>query len=391
MIEIAKDFDTIDFMAPSVLRKSPLRIFFLQWTRILAGLSVCFLSHAQDSSVSESPKNSFKPDRVWRVSIAADSRQTQDTPPVIWNQTASKVVTRSFGSSVDSTAYLDGEFKKPNAKDWRILWQDREFEVKPSGAFRLEIPYDSDLSSLELMAVANTGEVEFHFYRLAVTTLQPVSSEKSVTSAANRIFKKKIDKRFYISPGLGVTLIQYTQTDFAPYSATVLTAKVSANYLLLPPKWDLGATAFATAFTLSHTGDVSVRFIGLNLRLGYLFPAVKDPWRFAVYGGWYYSTMLASDQTFGYLNISGPQLFPTLRRTFANGHAMTGYLKFSPVSNALSLMSLSNNEIAVGLGYLIPTKKHTYSVNLDYARLSFTAGATALTSSNLTLGGSMSF
>ncbi len=345
--------------------------------------------------VSESPKNSFKPDRIWKVSISDDPRQPADATRILWNVPASKVVTRTFGSNVESTAYLEGEFKRASPKGWRILWQDREFEVKPSGAFILEIPYDSDLKSVELMAVSPTGEVEYHFYSLAVPQPPPPKGDGTngqVQKPAEKpVFKKKIDKSFYISPGLGVSMINFNQTGHDPYSATVLTAKVSSNYLLFPPNWDLGATGFATALTLSHTGSAAVRFVGLNLRLGYIFPQIKDPWRLALYGGWYYSTMIASNGSFGYANVSGPQLFPTIRRTFQNGQALTGYFKFSPIASALSLMSLRNNEIAAGLGYVIPTEEHNYSINLDYARLAFASDDTSLTSSNITVGGSMSF
>lgn len=383
-------------------RKSLLRILLPHGAFLWVALGVCILAQAQDSGVVESPKNSFKPEQVWKVSISPDARQAADATQIQWNIPGSKVVTRTFGGSVDSTAYLEGVFKRINAKDWRMLWQDREFAIKPSGNFTLEIPYDSDLKSLELMAVSSTGEVEYHFYQLGVmTTAPPNASPKADGSSAQNqsqsqkpaespVFKKKIDKRFFLSPGLGLTLINLTQTSHDPYSATVLTAKVSANYLLLPPNWDLGASGFATALTLSHNGAVSVRFFGLNLRLGYIFPQVRDPWRLALYGGWYYSDMRASDDSFGYA-VSGPQLFPTLRRTLSNGQAITGYLKFSPVSNALSLMSLSSNEIAGGLGYVIPTEMHNYAINVDYARLSFSLDGTALTSSSITLGGSMSF
>jgi hypothetical protein len=363
---------------------------------MLAVLCVCFLAQAQDSGVSEGPiQNINKPEQVQKITITDDPRQAANAGKIEWDLAGSKVISRVYGSSLESTAYIEGKLKRANAKDWRILWQDREFEVRPSGAFSLEIPYNTDLGALELMAVGASGEVEYFFYKLSasIPVPKPVekSSDKSSEKSPGRSGLKKKNKRFYISPGLGVTMISYTQTGFDPYSATVLTAKVSANYLLFPPNWDLGGTAFATALTLSHSGPVPVRFIGVNLRMGYVFPKIQEPWRIALYGGWYYSTMLASDETFGYLNVSGPQLFPTMRRTLGNGHVITGYLKFSPISQALSLMSFSNNEVALGLGYVIPTAKHNYSINVDYARLTYSDGSTTLTSSNITLGGSMSF
>jgi hypothetical protein len=101
--------------------------------------------------------------------------------------------------------------------------------------------------------------------------------------------------------------------------------------------------------------------------------------------------MFASDSSFGYKNISGPQLFPSLRRNLNNGHALSTYFKFSPISNNLGFFSLSNNEIATGLSYLIPTEKHTYSISLDYARIAFSDGEVEIGSNSLSLGGSFTF
>jgi hypothetical protein len=160
---------------------------------------------------------------------------------------------------------------------------------------------------------------------------------------------------------------------------------------LFPPKWDLGFSGFMNLATLSKSGADEVKFLGLNLRLGYIFPQVRAPWRLSLYGGWYYTSASSSSDTFGYRNVSGPQLYPSLRRTLANGHAVSTYLKFSPIFNSLGLLGLSNSEIATGIGYLIPSESHTYSINLDFARLHLTNEEIETNSTSVSLGGSMTF
>jgi hypothetical protein len=66
-------------------------------------------------------------------------------------------------------------------------------------------------------------------------------------------------------------------------------------------------------------------------------------------------------------------------------------LKFSPIFNSLGLLGLSNSEIATGIGYLIPSESHTYSINLDFARLHLTNEEIETNSTSVSLGGSMTF
>jgi hypothetical protein len=283
---------------------------------------------------------------------------------------------------------------RENSSKWHVIWNEKSFDVRADGKFQVDISYDAGLRALELALVGPKGEVEYHFYRLELQLPAVPKEERAETVGpdfADLEFNKKLKRRFFISPGLGISSLSYSQTAVDPYHSIVMTAKVSSNYLLFPPKWDLGFTGFFNFVSLSKSSPVDVRFLGLNLRLGYIFPEIKAPWRLSLYGGWYYSTMFASDSTFGYKNISGPQLFPSLRRNLNNGHAISTYFKFSPISNNLGFFSLSNNEIATGLSYLIPTEKHAYSISLDYARIQFYDGEVEIGSNSVSIGGSFTF
>jgi len=352
------------------------------------------LARAEDVGVSESTENSFKPERRIKVSVVPDSRQLKDVEKVRWNDDKNHVITRYFGTSSDSTLLLQGTIKKDNAAKWHLIWNEKSFDVKPDGQFSVDLPYSSQFKSLELVLVGPKGEVEYHFYQLKIE-LPSVPSEEGKDvlkpDSADLEFNQKLKRRFFVSPGLGISSISYTQTGVESYRSAVMTAKVASNYLLLPPKWDLGFSGFFNFVSLTKSSPVDIRFLGLNLRLGYIFPEIKSPWRLSLYGGWYYSTMFASDSSFGYKNISGPQLFPSLRRNLNNGHAIGTYLKFSPINNNFGFLSLANNEIATGISYLIPTGKNTFSISLDYARISFSDEEVAISSRSISLGGSMTF
>jgi hypothetical protein len=375
--------------------KGPPEIRF--WTFIFLAflfLTGGILAQAEDLGVSESTENSHRPDRVIQVAVSPDKRQSKTFKVIQWDDTQTKVITRYFGSSSESTLSLLGQMVRENSSKWHVIWNEKSFDVRADGKFQMDISYNAGLQTLELALVGPKGEVEYHFYRLELQLPAVPKKERAETlgpDLSDFEFNKKLNRRFFISPGLGVSSLSYSQTSVDPYNSIVMTAKVSSNYLLFPPKWDLGFTGFFNFVSLSKSSPVDVRFLGLNLRLGYIFPEIKAPWRLSLYGGWYYSTMFASDSSFGYKNISGPQLFPSLRRNLNNGHAISTYFKFSPISNNLGFFSLSNNEIATGLSYLIPTEKHAYSISLDYARVQFFDGEVEIGSNSVSLGGSFTF
>jgi len=349
-------------------------------------------SHAEDITVSENPENTHKPDRVIQVTVESEKRQEKTLKKIVWDHTVNKVITHYFGSSSESTLVLRGQIGRESPAKWHVIWNEKSFDVGSAGQISLELPFHEGMKTLELALVGPGGEVEYHFYRLHLEMPQVPSLASADEVPPGEIeFNKKLNRRFFISPGLGLSSIHFTQTSVDPYSSIVMTAKVSANYFLTPPKWDLGFTGFFNFVSLGKSASADVRFLGLNLRLGYIFPEIKSPWRLSLYGGWYYSTMFASDSSFGYKNISGPQLFPTLRRNLNNGHAFAYYFKFSPISNNFGLFSLSNNELATGISYVIPTQKRTYSVSFDYARIYFSDGEVDIGSRSISIGGSVTF
>ncbi len=388
-MEIAKEivYDEENRMSRT---KSPDLCFLLALGSLLAGFLVSPLASAEDAAIAENPANSFRPDRQIPAVLSLESADPAlKKHAILWKEGAIQVVIRSFGLSVRSSLRLEGRLEGPNAGSRHLVWSDQSFDVDSAGNFAFEIPYETSLERVQLAIVSRAGTVAYRVYRVSV-------SDSAGSARQESEFNSPLQKRFFILPGIGVGRIGYSQSGFPDFSAWTTTVKISANYLLFPPKWDLGFTGVSNVLNFGRTSSSDVRFLALNLRLGYLFPAIRDPWRFGLYGGWYYSTMYATDGTFGYKNVGGPQLFPALRRTFGNGHALSGYFKYSPVSRGMKLMKLDSNELAFGLAYLLPTASTTFGIHLDYARLRLVDAPAAddvvtVNASSITLGGSLTF
>jgi hypothetical protein len=266
----------------------------------------------------------------------------------------------------------------------------------------LEIPYDGLVTHLDLSWISASGEILEHEVKfrlkpepeLQTGTPAPSPSPGSMRETIPVVeFNRALDRRSFFLLGTGVSLIEVRQSEsrISLFRNTVLSVKGAFNYFLSPPVWDFGVSGFMNVLGLGCGCATDVRILGVNARIGYVFPGIRNPWRLALYGGWYYSTMIASDESFGYRNLNGPQIFPTLRRAFGNGSALSAYLKLSPISNRLSLMNLSNSEQAVGVSYLFPKWGKTFAVSLDFSRLRFGLEGVEIRTSSSSLGLSMAF
>jgi hypothetical protein len=116
-----------------------------------------------------------------------------------------------------------------------------------------------------------------------------------------------------------------------------------------------------------------------------------QPWSFKLGFGWYYTTTTTAatdpDQAvFGFADLNGPQIFPSATHKFSKGDSASAYVKFSPVSNGGTKLSLSNHEIAGGVSYSFkPNNGHFPTIALDIASLDLVVEGLKVTSNSTSL------
>jgi hypothetical protein len=200
-----------------------------------------------------------------------------------------------------------------------------------------------------------------------------------------------------LTAGLGVVYNTY-RSNLVSLGQYSLMAKVAATYRFESEKsFTLQFSSFFTALPFGSTqytnrtgvvDEVKVRFLGLNLRLGYDTPLLSDPWKFQVCLGWYANTMFVTNDRFGYQWANGPQLYPTLSYRFEDRSILGGYVKYSPVL-AGTFYATINYELAAGLYYHFPMSwlgdRHAV-VNFDFAHLNVRPDRVQVFSNSTSLG-----
>lgn len=244
-------------------------------------------------------------------------------------------------------------------------------------AFTMTVPLSGKRTVIEVSSVALDGatqkeRIEILFNEYAA--FQAVQAERRKPGLG-------------LSPSLGITSLSYSETGVAPYSAVMLSGKLGLAFALAPPVWDGAANIFGNLAPIAgdSSGNVA-RFVGINFRVGYAVRSVRDPWKLGLMAGYYSNQMLVSGNKFGFRRVSGPQFFPTIRRRIGEGKGVYAYLKYAPVAPGGWISSLSDREIAAGVGgNWMAGKKTPLTLSLDFADLAVVLSGIAIDSRSLTL------
>jgi len=301
--------------------------------------------------------------REWEGTLVRSEKRSERVEGLVWKSDKFPVKYIPKGEDLQAIITLEGEIKR---EDWYVV-SDSDVLEKGSGenAFTFEVPLLGKITPVEVLAVGPNGEVETE--KIVIRFEESKESKKEIAAEP--------PKRQFITGSLGPTTISYKETGVPDFSMYALTAKFSYTHLIFPPKWDFAANTFFTVLPLSsNLSNVSVRFLGINFRFGYVLQNIPRPWSVSLLGGYYYVTTFVSPPALGFVNLAGPQFFPVVRRKFRNGDAAYGYLKFSPLTNGVSfsLLSVSNRELALGGGWSTPLANgHPFSLALDISSFSF--------------------
>lgn len=278
---------------------------------------------------------------------------------------------------------LEGTFQTPN---WTLLLLATGKSIPltpPRGQFRIRLTISQAKSSLYLAAVARSGQAMKAKIHLAVREWPQMEAKiRSLTPAPSR---------FHWGFGAGLTHLNYIQDGIPSISSILVSTKGGIEYWLKPQTWSIGLSGYFSSLPLmSSPSGYSLSFLGVNARVGYHFPEIATGWHLGLMAGYYFATTFPSSTSaasFGYANLGGPQLYPTLSRRFGSGSSASLYLKFSPVSDQLTILSLSNHEIASGLSYQFrpDARQRGFSLGLDWAKLTVSQSGVQGSSTTLSL------
>ncbi len=286
------------------------------------------------------------------------------------------------GDDLTVTAVLRGVYEKPA---WSLLALQKHLNVTGK-KFELSVPLKGQNTDFKFDAIGPKGEIEDE-----ILTIRVEEWEQRIKK-----FKASSSKRLSFSTMAGLTFQTFEQTTKRTritVNGFAATVKISLNYIIFPPHFELGTNFFMNVLPLSSTNSEikDLRVLGANVRVGYVLPFISEPWKVGLHVGLGYTTTLTA-RKIGIRGLIWPQIYPTLRRTFKGGHSANMYFKYSSLgdgSGLAAIFSLDQRELAIGGGWskLLPNN-HPILVGFDYSSIVVKPVSTSkLAASSWTLSG----
>ena len=263
---------------------------------------------------------------------------------------------RDSKGEVYLVAVLEGRMTAPG---WNLV-SGKNWLVKAGASddqFLVEVRLQGESTPLKLHAFNLSGEYEEESLDVRFESWGAWKQEVQERKRQEDLMKRDAEywarlRHLYVSPMLGYSMISYSETRVPTYSTTALVPAINFQ-LLIVPNLSLSLSGFMNVLPISASRtDVTVNFYGLDGGLGWGIPI--GSWRLNLLLGYYAKTMTVSGAaSFGYRNMLGPQLFPTIEKTWAGKHTTSAYLKYAVVmDNFTSLLSpIGCREWAAGVGY----------------------------------------
>lgn len=251
---------------------------------------------------------------------------------------------------------LEGNYQKPN---WIFLFNDQIIKRSDNGTFKMKVHIVNKVSLLQFKAIGPRGDLMKETVKLS---FDDWDNFKILLATGPKRTPSSL------SAGVNVTYIGYKEDGIANYTAGVFTGKASFSHSLFHKNFSYGISTYFTIAPFYRVRPATIRFVGVNFRIGYALPFIKDPWRVSLSTGMYYTTTFASGEQFGFKDMAGPQLYPTIVRTLKGGNSIVSYFKFSPVSSGTDALKFKNRELAFGGAFVQLLKNgHPLSYSLDVA------------------------
>lgn len=309
----------------------------------------------------------FTPILVFADDVNPLQSEITITPPVAFLKLDNEKPEVEVKNGLKTVIHLSGKYTR---EDYSFLIEETHANKK-SESFSLELPIAGEEQSFLIHEVGPKGDVIRSEIKVRVPRFLAIQEN----------IQEQNQKRLSTNVAIGPTFLNYAQTGALDYNEWLLTVRAGANYRFTN-NWELSGNAFINALSIYSNHKDSVRFFGTNLRAGYVLQKPFSPWKITLNGGWYYLTSFGG--VVGVHHLNGPQIYPSVNYQINKEQSAFGYFKYSPVANKIAFLSLSNREIAVGVGYGFWWLKKNFTVSVDVATLSLAYQGLKASSSSVT-------
>ena len=286
-------------------------------------------------------------------------RPAQTSPFLTFKHMTLHIFRRGMGAAAEFFVVV--EWKA--AKEYHLVWESgQKMEASLPAEGLRELPIKGPLTLVTISTIGPRGDRVREEIKILIADWPNVIKTATVARP----------KPFSFTLGLGITSISYNQDGATALSEIALTPKASyTRFSLFNSRWDGNISAFYSYPVTTNRPGVKLSYFGFNYRAGYNIPiAPSSPWTAIISLGGYYTTTVATGDTIGFDNQSGPQILPSFRYRLNSQNSIGGYVKYAALISTFGV-TVGGSEIAIGAdyGHLLKSGNRV-SGSLDFATLS---------------------
>lgn len=297
-----------------------------------------------------------------------DGTEYKNITGLILNNTSAKMEIEHALPLNKISITIKGEYKRNN---WQLINDNKPLATgTESGTdFSITVPIENPETDIEFAAAGPNGALETDTITVVIKDLEK--------------FQKAVPlKRFSFSPSLGISLINYKETNIADFSEKAFVLKMYSQYMIISQRLDAELTAGMTFLSIMKSQpDRSIGFTDINGHLGYTLFFIPAPWKITIRGGYHYKNISGSTDIFSLRTLTAMEFFPVVTYKLNNSNSLFGYFKIIPYNSGSS-----SRELNGGLGWVRPLQNgHPLSLVFDYYSIQLNTSAKTMDMGALTL------
>ena len=261
--------------------------------------------------------------------------------------------------------------------EWDPIARTQFYEIQIEG---------SDHSSLNVKIPAPrtdwTGDLPAGTYQLRIRAIDPPKKEGNWSPS--RAFTVRGERRWNLTPTLGVSSHSFQETGVSDYAATGVSVGGRGRYRFSSSSWRVGAETEITALRLG--GDRpdwgTVRFLKVEGFGGYEWTLRK--WAIDLDAGLVYRTMFVPDGDFGFRDLSEACLQPGASYRWTGRDVFSVRFELAPVLSSVGSF-FDSRELGARLQYERVGESLTWLAGVSYARLQLNLAGQTISDAELAL------
>jgi hypothetical protein len=279
---------------------------------------------------------------IWMpaIAFAFQGKMGESAPSIhglVWNSNGVEIERKST-NEVEVYALLKGSFHRSDAV---LVANGHLGRPDAAGKFEFSIELKKPHTLITIDCISDRGTSEE----------QIISIDVNADTWASLSQQSRTSRKWAFDTGFGLSSIHYLQSNVAELDLLALNVNLDVErFLKTDESWSMVGGLLLEALPISDNLDSGLRFFDWYGGAKYLSLPTQTPWRWSIIGG-YASFTTIGQSTFGYSNLGGLEISPSIRYYLKKGDFFSFGAKYVLLVVGASASPFSSRDFEMNLTF----------------------------------------